>query len=141
LVNYRHAGFDNPSSRVQIGASRQAVEQPEFGEQERTRALRRDKLALRIESNSPKQRSVPSELNGFRAATQNDRVGITDRSAFTTTPFIEVTAWAGDVMNALQPLIRNRFRIWATTNESISLKPSKVNTAICMLPCDCGTTR
>src|SRR5262245_7471014 len=50
----------------------------------------------------------------------------------TETPFIDVTSTSGEVMYAIHPFPCSRFRIAAATNESSSLKPSKVKTAICM---------
>ncbi len=47
------------------------------------------------------------------------------------TPFSEVTSSVGDVMCAAQPFARSRLRMEEATNESISLKPSNVRTAIC----------
>lgn len=54
------------------------------------------------------------------------------RWASTTTPFLEATRPVGAVIQAFQPWGRSRFRRFETTKESISLKPSKVRTAICM---------
>jgi hypothetical protein len=50
------------------------------------------------------------------------------------TPFIDVTSGVGEAMCASQPLALMRLRIAAATNESSSLKPSNVRTAICMNP-------
>ena len=50
----------------------------------------------------------------------------------TMTPFIDVTRSVGDVICAAHPFGFNRLRIAAAINESSSLKPSNVKTAICI---------
>jgi hypothetical protein len=65
--------------------------------------------------------------------------GLKSASAGTTSPrpgheypFIEVTTGSGAVISAFQSGSLARLSIAATTNESISLKPSNVSTAIRM---------